>query len=202
MWDLAEIVRHLGAAAIPFGAAVVGALVGGLVTLFVARRESLRARRERYAQSLLDALGSARVAVRAMRARAATEEYLASTAQAPEYASDVAEPIVRWREARDIQVNAHLASQLERRRSARNAMHGWALHHHESLLAGSMHVSELEWLDEQLLLGEYLVIAWAAGRAPGADFRLPKSAVLEKYGPQFRELDVPDYGSPRRAAAP
>ncbi|GAA1136375.1 hypothetical protein GCM10009651_20540 [Microbacterium natoriense] len=192
MWSWLAVSSFLQTWGIPFGAAVIGAVAGGLVTWVVGRNESRRARRERYGQALLDAMGSARVAVQNARASAS-----AATASdclgLPRQDGEDIEPLMLRREARDILVNAELASTLERRREGQLSMKGWALHHHESLLAGCEQVMDLHWLDEQLQLGEFLVVAWIASRADGEDFAKDKATVIQRFGPKYTGRHVPDY---------
>lgn len=184
--------------ALPLLAAIIGAAAGGYATWRIARVESKRVRRERYGQALLDALGSARIAVQAARGRAYQAQQLDEWGQAPDGPEDYNDPLSLPREARDIWVNSQLAATLERDRTAKLALSGWALHHHESLLSGADRIEELDWLDDQLQLGEYVVVAWVAGDAPAIDFKLDKEPLREKYAPKYTEKDVPDYGSPAR----
>ncbi|MCJ1706905.1 hypothetical protein [Microbacterium sp. VKM Ac-2923] len=180
---LADLMQDWGS---PLVAAIIGAVVGGLVTLAVGSAQSRQARRERYGQTLLDALGRARMHVqRAMSKLNAAGEGAAL---------DV--PVVLQQEARDIWVNAHLAGTVERSKEGRRAISGWALHHDESLLGGSYRFTELEWMNSHLQLGEYLVTAWMAREAPGRDFKLSRDDALLKYAPRYREGDVPLYAGP------
>lgn len=192
MWT--EIGSFLDIWAVPFGAAVSGALTGGLVTRFVGRGESRRLRRERYGQALLDALGSARIATQ--DALSAAQDAAAANAIGQVYeGEEILTPLVLREEARDILVNAELAATLERRRQGQLSVKGWALHHHESLLAGCERVDDLRWVDEQLQLGEYLVVACMALRANGLDFARSKAEVIERYGPKYQDRHMPDYAS-------
>lgn len=70
----------------------------------------------------------------------------------PESLDELPAPLILRGEARDLWVNSQLAATLERKPAAKRALSGWALHHHESLLAGSIRVHEFEWLDERLQL--------------------------------------------------
>lgn len=179
--------------AVPIGSALAGAVTGGVVACVVSSGEARRVRRERYGQNVLEALGSARSAARRAHNRAENEDYLAETGQAPEGPQDISEPLMLQSEAREIWVNTQLAASIERGRGASRAMNGWAFHIHESLLAGMRTPLELDRLQEQLRLGEYLVIAWLEGKATGVDFKRSEDAVYARFAPQYRDGDFPDY---------
>ncbi|MGC0371310.1 hypothetical protein [Microbacterium sp. SLBN-111] len=180
----------------PLVAAVIGAIAGGIATWRFARAESARLRRERYGQALLDALGSARIAVQSARTRAHRADRRDPDGLLPQTTDGAEEPLTLPREARDIWVNAQLAATLEKATASKLAISGWALHHHESLLGGAARVEDFDWLDNQLQLGEYLVVAWLAGDAPGIDFKLDRATLHAKYAPKYTQRDLPQYGSP------
>lgn len=162
-------------AAVYLSSALLGALVGGLISLMVSARSARRSRRARYGEALLSVLGQAHRRVAASASGASASE-----------------PLVLRDEAIELWARTELAAILERSRAGRRAMQGWGHHLHEVLSRGVSGRPELEHLEHQLDLAVYLVIAWTAGRAKGRDFLRPASEVESLFGP----YDVPDYRRP------
>lgn len=96
-------------------------------------------------------------------------------------------------EAVAIWAQTELAATLSRTRSGRRAMQGWALHFNEALTRGAATKAQLEWLERQLDLAVYIVIAWTARHAEVRDFRRSGEEVEALFG-HPTAADLPDYG--------
>lgn len=148
--------------------ALIGAVVGGLISLSVSAYSARRERRARYGESLLATLASAHRKL------------------AEALAADEAQPrrLVFRDEAIAIWTQGELASTLEWSAGGRRAMRDWTTHFYELLSCGAGEARELRSLDRQLDLGVYIVIAWTARHAKGRDFRRPASEIEELFGPR------------------
>jgi hypothetical protein len=163
------------------GASLLGALVGGVMTLLVSHRSSVHALRARYGEAMLAALGAAHQKVE--------HAMSASDGGADETALRFTE------EATAIWAQTELGSTLARGTRGRRAMQSWGLHFHDALTRGARTRAELEWLDQQLTTGEMLVIAWIGRLASSGDFQLPREEVERRFAPRYRDTDLPDYGA-------
>ena len=172
--------------AIYLASALLGALAGGLISLGVTARNARRDRRVRYGEAMLATLGQAH---RKVGGASGTRGE-----PGPDPGRLVSGRLLFPDEARAIWVQAELASTLEWRTSARRAIEGWALYFYEALSRGAGSELQLEWLEQQLEIGTYLVIAWTAGRATGRDFRRSGAEVEVLFGPHPSEGETPDYG--------
>jgi hypothetical protein len=159
--------------------ALLGALLGGLISFAVAARSSRRDRRARYGESLLHTLSSA-------------EQRLAAV-----YESDargaLREPVTLRDEAVAVWSRTELASSLESG-SGRRAMQAWGEQLFEVLSLGAENHAQVGWLIQRLDLAVYITIAWTAGYASGSDFARPASEVAMMFGPSVHEDEKPDYG--------
>jgi len=172
--------------AIYLASALLGALFGGLISLGVTARNARRDRRVRYGEAMLATLGQAH---RKVGGASGTRGE-----PGPDPGRLVSGRLLFPDEARAIWVQAELASTLEWRTSARRAIEGWALYFYEALSRGAGRELQLEWLEQQLEIGTYLVIAWTAGHAAGRDFRRSGHEVEALFGPHPSESETPDYG--------
>jgi len=173
---------------VPLVSALLGAVVGGLATYLASLALGRRERRARYGEALLASLGAARR--KTQQTRAEFDRY------SPQGTGRLKQGIQLWEEAAAISAQTGLAASLAWTSAGKRAMQGWALHHHESLLAGVTSRAEMIWLLDQLQVGEYLVIAWVAGDARARDFRLSRDDVVQRFGPKYRDVDMPDYPGP------
>jgi hypothetical protein len=152
-------------------AALMGAVVGGLISLSVSAQSARRERRARYGESLLATLTNA-------------HRRLATAVAMVEESSALPGRVVLRDEAIAIWTQGELAATLEWSASGRRAMRDWATDFYELLSRGAGEVRELQSLDRQLDLGVYIVIAWTARHARGRDFRRPGSEIERLFGPR------------------
>jgi hypothetical protein len=161
-------------------AALLGALLGGAISLIESTRSARRERRARYGESLLKALTAA-------------ERALASVAEPQRHGPVLLEPILLREEAVAVWSFTELASTLESP-TARKAMRAWGLQLFDALVHGASNDAQMTWLFERLDLAVYLTIAWTAGDATGRDFARPGTEIASMFGPALRAQDAPDYG--------
>ncbi|UOE44828.1 hypothetical protein [Agromyces larvae] len=152
-------------------AALLGAVVGGFITMGVSARSARRERRARYGEALLSALNAAHRTIVARLAHPA--------------AGGGAHPAARD-EALAIWIQTELAATMELPRG-RRSMQQWGAQFYEWL--SDTADDDLAWLDHRLDLGTYLVIAWIAGYAKGRDFALSADEVEGRFAPRFRQGD-------------
>jgi hypothetical protein len=161
-------------------AALLGALLGGAISLIVSIRSARRERRARYGESLLNALTAA-------------ERGLASAAEPQQHGPVLIEPIWLREEAVAVWSFTELASTLESP-PGRNAMRAWGLQLFDALVHGASNDAQMKWLFDRLDLAVFLTIAWTAGDATGRDFARPGTEIASMFGPTLRAEDAPDYG--------
>lgn len=143
-------------------AALLGAVVGGVISWVVASRAARRERCARYGERLMESFLSAHRKV----ARALSELEASAAEALPARLAFPDEATAIW-------TQAEIASRLEWSRSTRRAMQGWAVTHFDALYQGATTKAQRQWLERLLDLGLYLVIAWTVCHATGADFRRP-----------------------------
>jgi hypothetical protein len=161
-------------------AALLGALLGGAISLIVSTRSARRERRARYGESLLNALSAA-------------ERGLASAAEPQQRGPVLLEPIWLREEAVAVWSSTELASTLESP-PGRNAMRAWGLQLFDALVHGASNDAQILWLFNRLDLAVFLTIAWTAGDASGRDFARPGTEIASMFGPTAQAGDTPDYG--------
>ena len=167
-------------AAVYLLAALLGALVGGAISLIVSTRAARTERRARYGESLLNAL-------------AAAERRLASATEPQQHGPVLLEPILLREDAIAVWSCAELASTLESP-AGQKAMRAWGLQLFGDIVHGASNDAQMTWLFERLDLAVYLTIAWTAGSATGRDFARPGTEIARMFGPAPRAQDTPDYG--------
>lgn len=165
-----------------FAAALLGALVGGIVTLGVSIVMSQRERRARYGEQVLEALLAARIALQDAR----TDLYAGG-----DVSGQRGDPVDFGTSPRRLWVSAALASSVELLPSRRRSIQGWSLHLHESMLGGVYGVESIEHLERQLAASEHLIVAWISRRASGRDFRRSFTDIARRFGPKYTERDIP-----------
>jgi hypothetical protein len=180
--------------AVYLASALLGSLVGGLISFAVSLTGSHRDRRARYGEALLETLGQAQGKV----------ENALATLPEPSQDSPGAhrEPLRLRDEARLIWAQTELASTLEWTVNGRRAMQGRAAHFYEPLTRGIDDRPQLEWLEEQLGMGTYLVITWSARHAKGRDFRRPLKEIERLFGSKYRATELAGYGKPQPIPLP
>lgn len=161
-------------------AALLGALVGGAISLIVSTRSARRERRARYGESLLTVLTAA-------------ERGLASATEPQQHGPVLLKPILLREEAVAVWSYAELASTLESP-TGRRAMRAWGLQLFDALVHGASNDAQMLWLFDLLDLAVYLTIARTAGDANGRDFARPGIEIARMYGPARPTQDTPDYG--------
>ena len=161
-------------------AALLGALLGGAISLIVSTRSARRERRARYGESLLNAL-------------AATERRLASATEPQQHGPVLLERILLREDAIAVWSLTELASTLESP-AGRKAMRAWGLQLFGAIVHGASNDAQMTWLFDRLDLAVYLTIAWTAGDATGRDFARPATEIASMFGPDLRAQDTPDYG--------
>jgi hypothetical protein len=161
-------------------AALLGALLGGAISLILSARAARRERRARYGESLLNAL-------------AAAERRLASATEPQQRGFVLINPILLREEAIAVWSAAELASTMESE-AGRQAMRAWGAQLFDTVVHGAANDAQLVWLFERLDLAVYLTIAWTAGDATGRDFARPGAEIARMFGPSSQGQDAPDYG--------
>ena len=161
--------------------ALLGAVLGGLISFVVSLRNARRERRARYGEALLTTLLETHRRVAEAVGSAAEDEPAAIDATTTRD-----EAVALW-------AQTELASTLEPR-AGRRAMQAWSLQLYDMLTSGARGSAQLQWLEDCLDLAVYLVIAWTAGYASGRDFARSGSDVAQRFGPTVRSADMPDYG--------
>lgn len=122
-------------AAVYVSAALLGALLGGAISLIVSIRSARRERRARYGESLLNAL-------------AAAERRLASATEPHEHGPVLLEPVL-LREAIAVWSFAELASTLESP-TGRKTMRAWGLQLFGDIVHGASNDAQMTWLFNRL----------------------------------------------------
>ena len=165
-------------AAIYFGAAFGGAILGGLISMLVSAYSARRDRRVRYGEALLEVLVAAQ-----QRVRAAVED------DDGRHREPDAErrPLRLHDEAARLWATTELAASLARGRRDRSAMQAWGLRLYNTLSTGVADPQALDDLELDLDRGVYLVIAWSSGVAAGRDFARPADEVDRYFGPRLDE---------------
>jgi hypothetical protein len=161
-------------------AALLGALLGGAISLIVSTRSARRERRARYGESLLNAV-------------IAAERRHASAAEPQQHGAALLEPILLHEEAVAVWSFTELASTLESP-TGRKAMRAWGLQLFDDLVHGASNDAQMMWLFDGLDLAVYLTTAWTAGDATGRDFACRGTEIATMFGPALRAQDTPDYG--------
>lgn len=154
-------------ALIYIGSALLGAVVGGAISVAISLWGSRRQRRIRYGENLLDTLTD-------MKRKLALLQEVGTCSST--------QPLVLREEALGFWVQVELAASLENR-SNRRIMRSWAEGIFNGAYQGASSDEELTQLDTQLEVAIFLVIAWTAGHARGADFARPDAQVLEEFSP-------------------
>jgi hypothetical protein len=150
-------------------AALLGALLGGAISLIVSTRSARRERRARYGESLLNALTAA-------------ERRLASAAEPQQHGPVLLEPILLREEAVAVWSFIELASTLEPP-TGREAMRAWGLQLFDALVHGASNDAQMVWLFRRLDLAVFLTSAWTAGDATGRDFARPGTEIASMSAP-------------------
>jgi hypothetical protein len=158
-------------------AALLGALLGGAISLIVSIRSARRERRARYGESLLNALTAA-------------ERKLALAAEPQPQGPVLVEPIWLREEAVAAWSFTELASTLESP-PGRNAMRAWGLQLFDALVHGASNDAQMKRLFDRLDLAVFLTIAWTAGDATGRDFARPGTETASMFGPTLQAVDTP-----------
>ena len=113
-------------------AALLGALVGGAISLIVSTRAARTERRARYGESLLNAL-------------AAAERRLASATEPEHHGPVLLEPILLREDAIAVWSRAELASTLESP-AGQKAMRAWGLQLFGDIVHGASNDAQMTWL--------------------------------------------------------
>ncbi|MBO0747044.1 MAG: hypothetical protein J2O47_01770 [Acidimicrobiaceae bacterium] len=141
-------------AAVYVSAALLGALLGGAISLIVSTRSARRERRARYGESLLNALTAA-------------ERRLASGAEPQQHGPVLIEPVLLREQAVAVWSLTELASTLESP-TGRESMRAWGLQLFDALVHGVSNDAQMMWLFDRLDLAVFLTSAWTVGNAPAA----------------------------------
>lgn len=146
--------------------ALLGALVGGLVSFAVSALNARRERRIRYGEALLKSLGAA-------------QQRVSATAHV-----DAAHPLILREEAGSIWIEAKLMSTLERR-AGRRGLETWSSGLYDTMVSGIVDEGEVDRLQHRLEVAVFLVIAWTARYANGRDFTRPEEDIEKFFGPDL-----------------
>lgn len=149
------------------GSALLGAVVGGAISLVISLWASRMQRRIRYGENLLDTL-------------TAMERKMSVLHDAG--TCSTTHRLVLREEALGFWVQAELAASLEHG-PRRRIMRSWAEGIFNGAYQGASSDAELARLDAQLEVAIFLVIAWTAGHAGGVDFARTDEQVLAEFSP-------------------